>query len=409
MPRLRAFFAGVVLLTGLMMLADYLMQHHQSVVPAALQQRDLFYGWQPSEKSYLAPPQVATFSWKTPAGEQVLLRYDAAGFRVTDQEVKASENSQQISPPRFVCLGDRRVLAADLPVQKTFVFRWQEKRQQQAGPQNPEQARIVNAGCPTGCPLLWQLHSDRLQAYAGSHWLCFVGEETAFNDFQIRRNLQVDIQGRPIAAAHPQLGQNPAQEPTGQSAPFWEKQLVKLALPWLGDLFWGDDTRNQPTPGQENSLGNSGLVSSGNPASNSLVPCLALKISLQQAGGQLTLVYLPQLSELQEESRQPSPAAAGHSEGNLLTGAANSRLSFRQQVQDFARQYQITLLDFTPAFSAVSEPEKLYQPDSKMLSTAGHQLVAAQLERHYFGQLAEHQSGSTPSRNKLQSPESLTR
>jgi hypothetical protein len=159
-------------------------------------------------------------------------RSDSFGMRGPERAIP--------KPPglfRILCLGDERLLAAELLETETFCARLEASLSRRS----PRTVEVCNAGLPDGCPLLAAVHlRQRLLALQPDLVMFFFDPSDVADDFRMRRHFRLDPERRPLGATHPELVPPVRAEASGGElllAPRWARQ--SLARWWTG-------TRQEP-------------------------------------------------------------------------------------------------------------------------------------------------------------------
>lgn len=380
MPRLRAVIVGLLLVLGIFWFVEQLVRQNDPRVPVWLRETDPLLGWIPSERIFFEAPREVTVLHGNQRGEEIRLHYDARGFRIP--------NSSQ--PPMVeadaVFLGDVRILAPELAWEETL-FAWTQQADS-AEPHGPT-LLLANGGMPGGCPLLYQLHWERLQEVANRPWFCLIGPETPLHDFEARRGLQTNRYGEPVLCRHPHAPEagNP---PQSDQSPLINSRLVHRGLQQLCGLFLGDTSAppllSSPCVLLRNSLGSEQNFRTV--CRTSLEPLAWLQRQVQSRGGELILVYVPHACDLHRDTDTDSQPDQPLLQSVSLSGAQapgqpvpQPGLIFRDLVQEEANRLQIALIDFTPIMLQTASAADWFDQDGQSLTPSGHQRIGQELRR----------------------------
>jgi len=275
---------------------------------------------------------------------------------------------------RIVCLGDERVLGADVTEEQTFCRRLETNLQ----PRFRRRVEVINAGIPGDCPLLSLLRVRHdLLALDADLWLLTFDMTDVADDFRLRPGVILDRSGMPVACPHPTLRR------TRRSR--WQSlcQRVHL-LNWgtqqMGGL-WADALYEAPGEDPGSRQGQYAWLTDSPPdwtvhIEQSLGPIAHLK---RMVGGRLVVVTCPAPWQVSRTETQGRDVLA------QLGVPANSEFSsgvpFRI-IGDFVRRQEIPYWETVSAFRARAGQSVLYQPDRAELSPAGHALMSSVLADH---------------------------
>ncbi len=392
MPRLRAVIVGLLLILGIFWFVEQMVRQNDPRVPVWLRETDPLLGWVPSENTFFEAPREITVIHGNQRGEEIRLHYDARGFRVSSapqvHTTKANHAAPQLSAAELdaICLGNSRILAPELSWEETLFAAARDG--DSASPDVPA-IHLANAGMPGGCPLLYQLHWDRLSEVANRPWFCLLGPQTPLHDFEARRGLQTNRHGEPVLCRHPHAlaAGNPPQT---DQPPLINSRLVHRGLQRLSSLFLGDASAppllSSPCVLLRNSLGSEQNFRTV--CRTSLEPLVWLQRQVQAQGGELILVYVPHACDLHSETDTDSQAAQPALQSVSLTkGQVPSQpvsqpgLIFRDLVQGEADRLQIALIDFTPIMLQGGPDAAWFEHDGQSLSPVGHRKIGQELRR----------------------------
>ncbi|MCG6156144.1 hypothetical protein [Rubinisphaera margarita] len=370
MPRIRFLILGLLLVSGAVIAAELALRHNYEDACVQLGLNGGDAGWIPCETGFLQAPLDCTVRYPVQPGTAIDLRYDSQGFRVTAEDVDG--NGQ-----RTVCLGSRRVLAPDLPVERTFAGRWESTMAV-----SPSPPVVLNGGMPRGCPLLWQLQFDsRIAQASADRLICVVGIESCENDFVVRRSMEFDASGRPQLGCHPGQSGTPGTDSTRKLID--QYRLIQVGLPLLGNLFFGREPASDPFE--------SGVqLATEVPVTSELIrqalePLADLSRRSAASGMKMTIVYLPTANEIARRT--------GRSQLERDSLAENCR----RITEEFVAEQQLEFLDLTDHLLDKGAQGPLFREDGRRLTAAGHQLVAEVLNEAFTPRLA-----SRPDANVVQ-------
>ena len=347
MYKLRALLMGVLLLSGGLAALEYTARHAPERLPEEWHPSDPLMGWAPCDHAYLKPGNEAVANQSSSAASGP--RVNQLGFRSQIQECAA----EQI---QFVCLGNERVFAPEIPERQTFVGQWNSS----VTSQGPEQPGVVNGGMPQGCPLAWQLQSERRAACLNAHWICFVDETTPEADTAIRRGTLFNASGKPEQSVHPLATTEKTEPPTNKPF-FMDSVLIRRAVPQLFSLLLGespDDRATIESPPQ---------LTSRDEIFRALEPLVQLREQIESHGGRLTVVYLPRYTADPVESQ--------------------NQQEFAQVLSQFTAAHQLATLDLTPFLQPQNASVPFTNTDGQ-LTIEGHTQAAAYLQRYFQPSLA---------------------
>ena len=134
MPRLRAYLTSLLLLAGLLLLAEYRLRQQ----PAAPTRGEVS-GWNPCGNQYLQPPISTVIRTVDHQQRTQVLTYDQYGLRSPTTE-------RTVQRPLVMCLGDEQVLAGHVLYETTFCDLWD----QAVTGGNSGAIAVVNGGMPSG-------------------------------------------------------------------------------------------------------------------------------------------------------------------------------------------------------------------------------------------------------------------
>lgn len=192
-----------------------------------------------SSDTYQQLRPLANSRIQTGDGREVLLQTNSYGLR-------GSEPAQPKPSGTFrvICLGDERTIAADVALDETYCARLEERLQSRTN----LRVEVINAGLPGGCPLTELiLLSHRLIGLQPDLVLVHVDATDVADDRLVRPFTFVDEEGRPVAAAHPQLRSVRTSPLLGLSQEFRLVDLVRtqLARTWEQQTATADTSWNE--------------------------------------------------------------------------------------------------------------------------------------------------------------------
>ncbi len=322
------------------------------------------------EREYLAPSWTSgqrlkpLVRWKIRDGQGLIeVRTNSLGLRGTEPVVPKPGGVV-----RVVCLGDERVLAADVSREQTFCHRLQELLQEQTG----RRVEVINAGVPGHCPLLslLQVRHDLLSLDVDLWVLTFDMSDVA-DDYRVRPRLIVDGRGRPLACPHPSLQGGPANA--------WQQMCRRFRLvDWsshrLGRL-WTQTFLESPGRDPGSQQGQYAWLAKDPPD---------WTVHVQQA-----LDPIRDLFRLCRKRLVVAACPAPWQVGTDETRQAEVRLRMGvppdavfpsdapfRIVADFTERHGIPSCDMSMDFHAASKEKLLFQEKRPELNARGHALVA---------------------------------
>lgn len=165
------------------------------------------------------------------SSETHVVRINSFGIRGPEPETPKPRDRY-----RVLCLGDERLLAAELPDEEHLAAQLQQRLQ----PATKLGVEVWNAGVPGACPLTqYLLLTHRLTALQPDVVLCFLHPESLVRDQAYRRLTRLDRQGCPLACRHPTLGRHRKTSPLNA----WREEfrLIDTTLNWAG-ATWKEKT-----------------------------------------------------------------------------------------------------------------------------------------------------------------------
>ncbi len=387
MLKIRGIIVGILLLAGVIVSAEYYLRSDKSSSLKLSPQTVRFAGWKPSETMYLTPPVSRTIKQTAESGRLINVRYDENGFRVGPKKPTQKNH--------ILFLGDECTLATNVEAEQTYIAIWQEKQDRYLKQFSLRSGRFVNAAQPDGCPLLWLLQDhNRFARFPVKFVMCVLTPQSFRNDLQVRRSITFDSQGFPVSGYHPYARPLESKQPT-QFDNLIQSQLVKLGIPILRELFLGKETdKNQ---GSALKRIESDLISSSERealAMMALEPLIELRERIRSRGGEVILVYLPDMGEVLTLKRKMS---SGKTPVLLATKTGQAVLdeksqNYRNIVRDFAQKHQFRLCDTSTFFISDQSPERYFSEDRIRLSIEGHEKIAELLMDFFSDKTAESQT-----------------
>ncbi len=373
----------MLMLGGILYLAEYSLRSNESVSRDLLKKSDPLAGWTPSTTAYLQPPVSRTIKQFSDSGELIDVRYDENGFRIG--------RTRPTQKNHILFLGDECTLAANVEAEQTFIELWQKKQDHHLQQFSLRSGRFINAAQPDGCPLLWLLQdSDRQGRVSVQFVLCVLTPRCFENDFRIRRTVTFNEQGLPIRGNHPYARPVESKQST-QFDGLLQTQLFKLSLPVLRELFLGREQVGNQTS-MLKSFGKDIISQSEQEllALMALEPLLELRKSIRSRGGEMILVYLPDLKEIvklqKKSSSHPPVFMAKQSSEAVMT---QRTWNYHEAVLNYAIEHRIRICDTAEFFIREQSPEEYFSKDRIRPSIKGHQKIAELLMEYFSTKTAD--------------------
>lgn len=302
--------------------------------------------------------------WKIRDGHSLVeVRTNSLGLRGTEPAVPKPGGIF-----RVVCLGDERVLAADVSREQTFCHRLQELLHEQTG----RRVEVVNAGVPGHCPLLSLLQVRHgLLSLDVDLWVLTFDMSDVADDYRLRPRLIVDGRGRPLACPHPSLQAGPSNS--------WQKMCRRFRLvDWssrrLGRL-WTQSFLESPGGDPGSRQGQYAWLADTPPdwtlhIQQALAPIRDLS---RICRGRLIVAACPAPWQVgTDETRQDEVRLRmGVSSDAVFSSDTPFRI-----VDDFTGRHGIPTCDMSADFRTASAERSLFQENRPELTVAGHALFA---------------------------------
>lgn len=317
---------------------------------------------------YQLPPMASIATTHAETGEPLSIEINSLGLRGPEPTLP--------KPPglfRILCLGDETTFGCGLHDEETFSAHLQQLVQQY----QPRSAEVINAGVPGYCPLLSFLQFRHcLMAYDPDAIVITFDMDDVADDYRDRPLTQLDPQGIPLVCRNPVLD---AAAPSRQI----EENFVTVR--WLKQRLT-DWNREDPRDGFDDIDRPAGRYAwlRENPPDwsiyvrNALEPVRQLRDLSQSSHPLFLLAVCP--APWQISGKATNDPAVRRQWGVPVGMKFTSRKPFLQ-LEKFARDAGIDLLDVSHEFERLGNPEDLYLPHAPRLSSRGHQVFGGLLAR----------------------------
>ncbi|MEX0703981.1 MAG: hypothetical protein WD069_17910 [Planctomycetales bacterium] len=327
-------------------------------IAAELYRRSWFvhHGLQPLQSTVVPNPD---------SGEKVEVRTNGFGLRGGPIAVPKPAGVY-----RIVCLGDERVLGAEVAETETFTARLEDYLQSRA----PMRIEVVNAGVPGYCPLLCYLQFR--------HELCALQPDLTLLDFEMgdiaddhamRRHALMNGGPVPLACAHPELSRGGAG---GLNEPLL---LMRRARQW-----YTASLASEADPGDADDIdlpqGRYAWIKPDGPDwSIHIEQALSSVVELDElTDGQYSRLIVALSPAPWQVSATACDAATRRAAG-IPEGAHYADSRPFELLASFLSSRKIPHCDLAPAFRAAHDRDRLFLTRAARLSAEGHDLYARTL------------------------------